>query len=228
MSDRDTKVFFKRGDEFNDNPLHFAVHRISNMGTYSEVFNAKMRLLKGDTDGCMQKLEKIEKEMVEMIEFLRKFAKEYDEFKEAGNVIIPKSNRYMIALCEIDGEVEEGKTLLLLPDGSLMVHPLYGMALDDIKSVEVAIVSKEAISIHDAVGKDVVMVEKKPHLLIGKAPQHIVDGLISKNYFEGDRVRIKMKKYHEQVRYKDGGYAREYQEVEVPIVNPDGTVICEE
>lgn len=232
----DTKTFFGRGDEFKNNPLHFAVHRISNMGTFSEVFNAKMRLLKGDTDGCLKKLEKIEAEMIEQIEFLRKFAKEYGEFMEAGNVIIPPRTKYTIALVETIGQVEEGKTLLLYPDGSIKYHPLYGLALDDIKGIEVLIVSDEEVEdqeLHyDSKYRELHFHKHRNNeescmKIIGKAPQFIIDGLISKEYFEGDSVKIKMTKRDKQVQYKDGEHAREYMEVEVPEVNSNGIVTCE-
>jgi hypothetical protein len=222
----DTKVFFERGDEFKDNPLHFAVHRISNTGTHGEVTNALLRLEAGDIEGCKKKLELIKSGMVRQIEFLRQFAKEYDEFKEAGNVIIPKRTKYTIAIAEINEQVQEGKTLLKYPDGSLKIHPNCGLALDNIKPVEALIISDEDVPLVREAVSGKIITDEKSRPIIGKAPQFIIDGLVVGLYEEGDKVKVKMKKTNKQARYTNGDYAREYHEVEVPeVIN--GIVTCE-
>ncbi len=236
MSDMDTKVFFERGDEFKDNPIHFAVHRISNMPTYGQLGVAKIRLGNGNVEGCKEKLEQAEAGMVEMITFLREFAKEYDAFKEAGNVIIPKRTKYAISVVDLKKDrIERGdlcynktdEDFFLIPEGEgdIFYDPSSTIA------VKILIVSNDNIKSGDEVVLSVIENTNSAtadcRKIIGKAPQFIIDGLISGLYSEGYKVKVKMRIKEEQIRYTNGEYSRSYQEVEVPEVIK-GIVTCEE
>lgn len=218
----DTKVFFERGDEFKNNPLHFAVHRISNLGTWTKVVNAKTRLEKGNVDGCKEALDEIDKELVGMIEFLRQFAKEYDEFKEAGNVIIPKRMKYAI---EIVALKDATKQAIIVsdeePEANDSVFHVSGKFMAKCVKVKGGYLYHKTDE--GAEGNNYPYYYKK---VIGKAPQSIIDGLATGTHKEGDEIGVKLVKKDKQVRYTNGEYAREYQEVEVPEVI-GGIVTCE-
>jgi len=132
-----------------------------------------------------------------------------------------------IKVIDSENKIEHGNPIMNLKGEirrALLCHLVENDSkkmIKNVKPIEVWIIS-DAISITAAIGEQVIMIKRKPHLIIGKAPKNIVNKLISGEKKDGDEVEVKMivDEYIEPTTMETHIAHREI------VLNADGTVKC--